>query len=773
MLGVIMAGGQGERLRPLTCTLPKPMTLIGGQPILAHTLGLLKKHGITEAAVTLGYLPSVIMDAFGDEFDGVALHYFTERRPMGTAGGVKLCRDFLKETFIVLSGDGITDVDLTKALSFHHEKHALATMVLTRVQNPTEYGLVHTDEDGRILSFTEKPAWKKVDGDTANTGIYILEPEILDFIPDGEAYDFGKQLFPELVRQNLAVFGFESDAYWCDVGNLDAYLCANIDVLNGNLTTFSLPENGIIRMPGAIVDERSRIEGPVFIGAGAHIMKNTFIGAGSVIGGGAIVMEGASVKRSVIYPGSRIGENVQLRGCVLAPHAFISNGASIFEGCVIGEKTHVGEGCVIDSGAKIWPGKVISEGRRISQSIVWGQKSRDDFSGLSIRIKTPTEAVSAAEACAWKLNAPVSLVARSASQVAANQARAFSAGLIAEGVHVYDMGDATLPLLMCAMRESCADGGYYVTGDSVTPIRKNALPVSDSEKRMIRAALSRQDAPLSYTSFTSRLENAGRFDLVYFKHLESAVTSPLRRFKAAVHSNREQLLYYAENAFRRLNYVCRAEWEEELMELSEDEIGVFLSDDGKTAAFSQTNKRLADAENEMLIAWALLEREEKIIYAPPCATHALDEIAKAYGASVQYFSDERALWEQLSKSSALQFFARTDGIYLSLLVMDVLSSKNTHLDEILRRFPSVYRANFSIPLPDEKRAGMLKRIKTRAPGEYECEEWFYHNQAGCAWIQPDEAKPVLSVVSEARDMETAQEICDVFSGLFLDSLNEQ
>ncbi len=772
MLGVIMAGGQGERLRPLTCTLPKPMALIAGQPILSHTLSLFKKHGVTEAAVTVGYLPNVIMDAFGDETGGVSLRYFTEQRPMGTAGGVRLCREFLRETFVVLSGDGITDIDLSEAFEFHRKKGALATMVLTRVSDPTEYGLVHTDGDGRIASFTEKPAWKKVDGDTANTGIYILEPEILDLIPEGEAYDFGKQLFPELVSQNLPVYGYVSEAYWCDVGNLDAYLCANMDVLNGNLSTFSLPSNGIIRMPGAIVDERCYIEGPVFIGSGAHIMKDVFIGAGSVIGDGAIVMEGASVKRSIIYPNTRIHKNAQLRGCVVAPGACISEGASVFEGCVIGEKTIVGENAVIDAGAKIWPGKVISENRKISQSIVWGQKSRDDFSGLSIRIKTPADAVNAAEACAWKLNAPVSLLARSASAVAANQARAFAAGLISEGVHVYDMQDATLPVLLCAMKETCADAGYYVTGDSVTPVRQNALPVTENDRRAIRAALSRQDAPLSYTAFTSRIENAGRFDLIYLKHLESAVQSPIRRFRAAVYANREQLLYYAENALRRLNYACRAEWEEELMELSDDEIGAFLSDDGRKAMFASRDKRLTDAENEMLITWALLEKGEKVICAPPVTTHALDEIARRYGASIEYFHDERELLEQLSKASPVQFAVRTDGIYLFLFVLDVLSDKNLRIDDVVRSFPDVHRVRMDLPLPDEKRAGTLKRIRSCAPGDYECDEWYYHNASGCAWVQPDETRPVLSVVSEARDMETAQEICDVFSNLLIKSMEE-
>lgn len=772
MLGVIMAGGQGERLRPLTCTLPKPMALIGGQPILAHALRLLKKHGISKAALTLGYLPNAVMDAFQDEFEGVALHYFTESRPMGTAGGVKLCKDFLKEPFVVLSGDGITDVDLSKAYAFHQEKGAKATMIVTHVQNPTEYGLVHTDDDGRITSFTEKPARNKVDDDTANTGIYILEPEVLNLIPDGEAFDFSKDLFPALLKEGQALYAYSTDAYWCDVGNIGAYLSANFDAMNGALSTLNPPKNGIIRMPGAIVDERCRIEGPVYIGSGAHIMKNAFIGAGSVIGEGAVIMEGATIKRSIVYPHAEIQKNAQLRGCVVCAFAEVGEHTSVFEGSVIGEKTIVGENAVIDAGAKIWPGKVISDHRRISQSVVWGQKATDDFTGLSIRVKTPEEAVKAGAACAWKMAASVSLVARSASAVAANQARAFISGLISEGVHVFEMGDATLPALLCALRETCADAGYYVTGDSVTPVGQNALPLSDHQKRLIASALSRQDAPLPYTLYTSRIENAGRFDLVYLKYLSTAVQSPIRRFRAAVHASREQLLYYAENALKRLNYACRAEWEEELMGLDEDEIGVFLSDDGMKAAFACTQKRLSDAENEMLAAWALLEKGEKVVFAPPVSTHALNEIAEEKGARVEYFQDEREMFERMAEFSPLQFAARTDGIFLFLLVLDVLSDKNLRLPDVIKRFPGVYRARFDLPLPDEKRASTLRKIRNSTPDGYESDQWFYQNSSGCAWMQPDERKPVLSVVSEARDMETAKEICDVFSNLMIQSVKD-
>lgn len=766
MLSVIMAGGQGERLRPITCALPKPMAVIAGQPILTHCLNLLKKHGISKACVTLGYLPNAIKDEIDLlESSGVSLRFFTEKTPLGTAGGVKLCSEFLTETFAVLSGDGITDVDLTKAYEFHTSKNALATMVLTRVSNPTEYGLVETGEDGRVLSFLEKPDWKNVYGNLVNTGIYILEPEILSLIPDGESHDFGKQLFPSLVSQGFPVYGYETDAYWCDVGDIPAYIRANCDVLSGKVSTFPSDDKKTHRMPGAIVDERAYIESPVFIGRGARIMKNAFIGKGSVIMDGAVVMEGASVKRSIVYPNAVIGKNASIRASVLCAGSEAGENASIFEECVIGEKTVIGEGATIDPGVRIWPGKRISADRKISESIVWGQKPRSDFSGSAIVIKSPLDAVKAGCACAWKMNAETALVMRDSTSVSQNQSRAFESGLISEGVKVHDAGEGTLAHLRYSLTITNLDAGFYVTGDAVFPIEKASLTLSNDLKRRISSALSRQDAPLPYSGYTSRMDNAGRFDLVYLNHLKTAVKSPFRRHRACVFSRREPLLYLAENAFKGANYACRAEWEEELMELCDDEIGVFLSDDGTKASFSDPRGRLTEAENEMLITWLLFASGETNVYAPPGTTRALDEIAEKADGEIRYFSDESEYLSCLLRHSKYQYFVRTDGLYAALALMDALSSKGKDLSEIVSSFPGVSRVRLSRPLPDDKRASALSRLRKSIPQDYSCEEWFYKGKNGCAWLEPSEDKPVLSIVSEARDMETAREIADFFSHL--------
>ena len=196
-----MAGGEGTRLRPLTCNLPKPMVPVLNRPMMEHILNLLKKYQLTEIANTLWYMPEVIQDYFGDGSEwNVAMHYFIEDKPLGTAGSVKNAQKFLDEAFVVISGDSLTDIDLNKAIHFHREKGALATLVLTKVANPLSYGVVITNEQGRITQFLEKPSWSQVFSDTVNTGIYILEPEVLNYIPQETKYDLARTYFPSCCK---------------------------------------------------------------------------------------------------------------------------------------------------------------------------------------------------------------------------------------------------------------------------------------------------------------------------------------------------------------------------------------------------------------------------------------------------------------------------------------------------------------------------------------------------------------------------------------------
>ena len=236
MKAIIMAGGKGTRLRPLTCNKPKPMVPIANRPMMEHILNLLKEHGFNEVLITACFLPEQIENYFGDGSQyGLELKYLTEEVPLGTAGSVRNGAEFLTETFLVISGDALTDIDLRAAVESHRQRGATASLILTRVDNPLEYGVVICDQEGRIKRFLEKPGWGEVFSDTVNTGIYILEPKIFEYYQQGQEYDFSKHLFPQLLSAGEPLFGYVADGYWSDIGNLEQYRQAHYDVLSGKV----------------------------------------------------------------------------------------------------------------------------------------------------------------------------------------------------------------------------------------------------------------------------------------------------------------------------------------------------------------------------------------------------------------------------------------------------------------------------------------------------------------------------------------------------------
>ena len=232
-----MAGGEGSRLRPLTVGRPKPMVPIANKSVLGHIFDLLHHHGLTDILVTLRYMASSVEDFFEDGSSlGLTIHYSVEDKPLGTAGSVRLCADQLEDdTFLVISGDALTDVDLGEVVRLHKERGAAATLVLARVANPLEYGVIVTDDDDHIVQFLEKPGWDEVISDTVNTGIYVLEPHVLDYIPEGTLFDFSNDLFPLLLEAGEPLYGHISESYWCDVGNVEEYARATGDLLYGHV----------------------------------------------------------------------------------------------------------------------------------------------------------------------------------------------------------------------------------------------------------------------------------------------------------------------------------------------------------------------------------------------------------------------------------------------------------------------------------------------------------------------------------------------------------
>ena len=330
MKAVIMAGGEGTRLRPLTSTQPKPMMPIANRPMMEHIVQLLKRHGFDDIVVTVAFQANAIRTYFGDgsEF-GVRMVYATEENPLGTAGSVRNAMAELDEPFLVISGDVLTDIDLAAIVEFHREHKALATIGLKAMENPLEFGIVITRDDGSVERFLEKPSWGQVFSDTINTGIYVLEPEIFDYIVPDKSVDFSSDVFPRLLDDGKPLFGYVAEGYWEDVGTLDAYVKAHQDVLDGQVDVdipgFRLGD-GIWLGEGSEIDPAAKVDGPAIIGdycrveAGAHLAEYTVLGSNVRVGADAFI------ERSVVHDNVYLGPGVRLRGAVVGRSATCAAG---------------------------------------------------------------------------------------------------------------------------------------------------------------------------------------------------------------------------------------------------------------------------------------------------------------------------------------------------------------------------------------------------------------------------------------------------------------
>lgn len=315
MKAMIMAAGVGSRLMPLTAEIPKPMIPMGNRPLMAGIVDLLKEHNFTDLIANLHYHAPVIRDYFGDGSSlGVSMQYSEEQELMGTAGGVKKCAWFLDQTFVVMSGDALTDIDLTFLLEQHKKKGALATIAIKEVEEVERFGIVITDETGKIKSFQEKPKKEETLSYYANTGIYIFEPEIFNYIPEGEFYDFGKQVFPHLVRIGAPFYAVPVDAYWCDVGNIETYHQANIDVLQGKVK---------IKTEGKIITAEDYC---LLAGEDAVIEDETCFTGYNVVGRGCHIEPGAVLHNAVVWDGNVVKKHTVLKDCILGRGCLVECG---------------------------------------------------------------------------------------------------------------------------------------------------------------------------------------------------------------------------------------------------------------------------------------------------------------------------------------------------------------------------------------------------------------------------------------------------------------
>jgi len=542
MKAVVMAGGEGTRLRPMTANQPKPLLPVANRPIMEHVLRLLRRHGFSETVVTVQFLAALVRNYFGDGDElGMDLHYATEETPLGTAGSVKNAEAMLRDdAFLVISGDALTDIDLTAMVEFHRAHSALVTVGLTSVPDPLEFGIVITREDGRIDRFLEKPTWGQVFSDTVNTGIYVMEPEVLASVAARAPVDWSGDVFPALVAAGAPVFGYVADGYWEDVGTHQSYLRAQADVLNRHVDVeidgFEVSP-GVWVAEGAEVDPEAVLSGPLLVGDYAKVEAGAELREFTVLGANVVVKGGAFLHRAVVHDNVFIGPQANLRGCVVGKNTDVMRAARIEEGAVVGDECVIEEEAYLSHGVKVYPFKTIEAGAVVNTSVIWesrGQRALFGPRGVSGLVNveiTPEHAVRLASAYATTLRkGSVVTTSRDGSRAARALKRAVIAALTASAINVRDLEVTPTPVTRFVVATGDSAGGVMLRttpGDpqsiDIVFLDAEGADLSQGAQRKLARVFSRQEFRRAFPGEIAELSFPSRSVDVYTQELVRSV----------------------------------------------------------------------------------------------------------------------------------------------------------------------------------------------------------------------------------------------------------
>ena len=771
MQAVIMAGGEGSRLRPLTSNMPKPMLPIVKRPMMEHILVLLRKHGITDVVATVQFLSSVIRNYFGDGSDlGISLSYATEEVPLGTAGSVLGARDFLSGPFLVVSGDALTDIDLEEVVEFHRSRGAAATLVLKRMKDPLEFGIVMTDDDGRVERFLEKPTWGQVFSDTINTGIYVLEPDVLDLIPIDQPYDFSGELFPMMLDKGLPLFGFVTDAYWTDVGNTEAYVQANYDALSGKV---AVDLAGFELQPGVWVGEdveinpTARVEGPCLIGDNVRIDAGAKVGPLTVVADNAIVSDDASVIGSVLLERAQAGPYSQVRGAVLGRGASLQRGVNLEEGVVLGDDVTVGAGAFIKSRVKVYPSRTVEAGAIVTQSVVKERRATRSLFGsrgvsgpVNLGV-TPQVAVRLGMAYGTTLKrGSVVVTGRDASRAARTMKRALIAGLNSTGVNCHDLELMPLPVTRFAVRSEQASGGISVRTSprdaEAVEIRlfdADGADLAPGDQRKVERIFFREDYRRAGALQLGELEFPPRTLERYSSGVMRALDSDLVRssgLKVVVDYAYGAASVIGPSIFGRLGcdvlglhgfidehrpVLVERDIDRLLDELaaqvrsSGSDAGVLLEPGGEAAHLVDDQGRVVSGTQALL---AFLRHESRrspgqTLVVPVSCPAAAEEIVEAGGATLQRASTGLAGLMARAARPEVVFVGDTngalmwpallpapDGLMTFCKSLELMASERRPLSEVVDDLPETNVVTIDVPTPWDLKGAVMRHVASEA-----------------------------------------------------------
>jgi mannose-1-phosphate guanylyltransferase/phosphomannomutase len=801
---VIMAGGEGTRLRPLTSNLPKPMLPLANQPMMERIVRLLKDHGFDEIVVTVAFLANAIRTYFGDgsEF-GVRMVYATEESPLGTAGSVRNAMDELTERFLVISGDVLTDIDLSAVVQFHEERKSIATIALKAMENPLEFGIVITRPDGSIERFLEKPTWGQVFSDTINTGIYVLEPEIFEYIPEGQV-DFSAEVFPALLEAAKPLYGYVSEGYWEDVGNLEAYTKAHQDVLDGKVDVdvpgFRMGE-GVWLGEGAEIHPSVNIEGPCIVGDYTRVDAGAQLRAYTVLGDNVRVGSDAFIERAVVHDNTYLGSAVRLRGCVVGRSSDLRQGARCEEGVVLGDECLVGEHAVINPGVKVYPFKTVEPGAIINSSIVWESRGarhlfgRHGIAGLANVDITPELAVRVAMAYGTTLKKGSTVVtSRDSSRAARTLKRAVMAGLNSCGVNVDDLELASVPVTRFQCRSAQSQGGITVrlaVDDPQSVVLRffdsDGIDIDEGAQRKIERLFYREDyrravaaeigdigfAPRALENYTASLMSsvdreavvgAGFKVVLDYAYGSTSFVMPnvLAKLGAEILAVNPYAATAGAATFDRL---ASAERVGELVRISGSHLGAVIHPAGEHLTLVDDEGRVLTNDQALfaLLTLVVQAHDKPRVALPVAVSRVAESICAEAGAEIVWTKLSTPALMEVAATGDVAFAASQEGgfIFPSFLpaydaaatlvnVLALLARGGVRLSKIVNQLPRFSVAHESVVTPWEQKGLVMRTLVERA-GDRELvlvDGVKVLHDDGWALVLPDIEEPVTHVWAE-------------------------
>jgi mannose-1-phosphate guanylyltransferase / phosphomannomutase len=820
---VIMAGGEGSRLRPLTSNAPKPMLPVANVPMMEHVIALLRRHGFDEIVVTVAFLANAIKTYFGDgsEF-GVTLHYAHEAVPLGTAGSVANAKELLDERFLVISGDVITDIDLGAIVRFHDERResrgAIVTIALTHVENPLDFGIVITREDGTIERFLEKPTWGQVFSDTINTGIYVLEPEIFDFIPGGRSVDFSNEVFPKLLADGRPIFGAIAEGYWEDVGTLEAYLSAHQDTLDGRVDV-RIPgfrvNNGVWLGEGAEVSPDAVITGPAVIGAGCKIEAGTTLGEYTVLGSNVRLREDVQIERSVLYDNVYVGGRGRIRGAIIGRGGSVRSNVRIDEGVVLGDSVFIGSGAVLSGNVKVFPFKTVEDGAVVNSSIVWESKGsrslfgRDGVTGLANVDVTPELAVKLAMAHGTSLPKGSTVVtSRDSSRAARMLKRAMMAGFNAAGVDVLDLEAASVPVTRYVTRTPRVSAGVTVRLHPDDPSRvvvrffgDDGTDISEDGQRKIERLFQREDFRRVLAEDVGDIQIPSRALEEYTVALESTVSPEairnhhfkivvdysygatslvmptlLGKLGADVLAVNPYVSTSARVGFDRVGAAARVAG---LVRASGAHLGAVIDADGERMTLIDNEGRVLDDTQSLLVFVDLVcdHLVGDTIALPVNVTSAASAVAAEHRVDVALTKISTPALMAAAKQPGIGFASDGRGAYILpgflpafdaagalLKIMDLLARHDRPLADVVDGVPDVHLVHETVITPWEQKGLVMRNLVESAGGQALLIDGVRVPFAdGWALALPDPEDPITHVWAEGQTDADARKHCQDLS----------